>query len=285
MATSFDLEAAKPHIKRLTPSQGIAYVDVGPDDAADTVVLVHGSLCDWRYWMPQLRGLNDAYRLVAPSLSHYHPRLPSAATTPFSWTAHVDQLERFLPKVDAKRLHLVGHSRGALVAYRLAARRPDLIESLTLVDPGGRGAGFDDDGNARQRAADLIEEGRIEDGLRLFIDAVTLPGLWDRSPDSFRTMTRDNAHTLVLQVADPLPPYEEVEARSIHVPVLVVDGERSPAAFRDNARKLGDWIPFASRLTIAGASHGMTLTHFQRFNRELTAFIQAGVPKGGTATQ
>lgn len=274
MATTPEPDAPKPHVKRLTPEQGIAYVDVGPRDAADTVVLVHGSLCDWRYWMPQLRGLSDAFRVVAPSLAHYHPTLPSAATTPFTWMAHVEQLARFLPKLGVKRLHLVGHSRGALVSYQLAVRQPGLVASLTLVDPGGRGAGFDSDDNVRQRAADLIDAGRVEEGLRLFVDSVTQTGLWDRSPPSFRTMTLDNAHTLALQVSDPLPPYEEAGARSIRIPVLVVDGERSPAAFRDNARKLGDWIPNATRITIAGASHGMTLTHFQRFNRELTAFIR-----------
>jgi pimeloyl-ACP methyl ester carboxylesterase len=276
LATSSAPDDLKPHIKLLTADQGIAYVDVGPRDTGDAVVLVHGSLCDWRYWMPQLREMDEAFRLVAPSLAHYHPRLPSAATTPFAWSRHVEQLAAFLPRIDAQRVHLVGHSRGALVAYQLALRQPGLLSSLTLIDPGGRGAGFDaDDGNVRQRAADLIDAGQVEEGLRLFVDAVTQPGLWDRSPLSFRTMIRDNAHTLVLQVADPLPAYEETEARAIEVPALVVDGERSPVAFRDNARRLGDWMARATRLTIPGASHGMTLTHFQRFNRELTAFVRS----------
>jgi pimeloyl-ACP methyl ester carboxylesterase len=268
---------------RLTPDQGIAYEAVGGDDAVDTLVLVHGSLCDWRYWMPQLRGLADTFRVVAPSLAHYHPRLPSAASTPFSWQAHVEQLVRFLPRLTAKRLHLVGHSRGALVSYQLAIRKPELVTSLTLVDPGGRGAGFDGDGNIRQQAADMIAAGRVEDGLRLFVDGVSQPGLWDRSPPAFREMTLDNAGTLVEQLADPLPPYVATQAQAIGVPVLIVDGERSPAAFRENARQLGEWIATSKRVTIANASHGMTLTHFQRFNRELATFVQAlrAGPPGG----
>lgn len=269
-----DTEALKPHIKRLTPERGIAYVDVGPESADHTLVLVHGSLCDWRYWTPQLKSLDGEFRIVAPSLAHYHPRLPSAASTPFSWDAHVEQLALFLPKLGAKHLHLVGHSRGALVSYRLAVREPGLLASLTLVDPGGRGAGFDGSGGARQQAADLIAAGRVDDGLRLFVDAASQPGLLERSPPWFRTMTRDNAETLVLQMGDPLPTYEEVDARSIDVPALIVDGQRSPSAFRENAGQLAAWIPGATRLTIEGASHGMTLTHFQRFNRELVAFVK-----------
>jgi pimeloyl-ACP methyl ester carboxylesterase len=88
-------------------------------------------------------------------------------------------------------------------------------------------------------------------------------------------MIQDSAHTLVLQVGDPLPSYEESEARSIDAPLLIVEGERSPRAFRELARRLGTWILRATRVTIAGASYGMTLTHFQRFNRELTNFIRS----------
>lgn len=273
MATSSDLSALKPHIKLLAPDRGIAFVDLGPHDAADVLVLVHGSLCDWRYWTPQLRTLADPFRLVAPSLAHYHPRLPSASHVPFAWSSHVEQLAAFLPTLTAQRLHLIGHSRGAVIAYQLALRHPQSLSSLTLIDPGGRGAGFDGHGNVREQAAALIRAGKLDEGLRAFVDAASQPGLLDRSPPWFRDMIHDNASTLVLQLQDELPGYEEADATSLAVPTLIVDGERSPPAFRDNARKLAAWIPRATPLTLAGASHGMTLTHFQRFNRELAAFI------------
>ena len=46
------------------------YAETG---SGEPVVLVHGSLCDWRYWKPQLAGLGKRYRALAPSLRRYWP--------------------------------------------------------------------------------------------------------------------------------------------------------------------------------------------------------------------
>ena len=37
------------------------------------LVLVHGSLCDYRYWQGQFAALSARYHVVAPSLRHYFP--------------------------------------------------------------------------------------------------------------------------------------------------------------------------------------------------------------------
>lgn len=274
-------QTSQPHkakVKLLEPLQGIAYVDAGDGDA---VVFVHGSMCDWRYWLPQLSGMAESYWVVAPSLRHFFPRLPSSIGRPFSWADHRDQLAQFLAKLQSPRLHLVGHSRGACVAYQLALQHPELIDSLTLVDPGGPAKDADSDGamppetiQLREKAVSLIEEGHVDEGLRIFVDSVSRPGFWDRSNAFFQDMARDNAQTLAPQMNDPLPFYIDSEAARIACPVLVVDGERSPTPYRHNAELLGQWMPNARRLTMTGASHGMTITHAQRFNRELTAFLR-----------
>ncbi len=84
------------------------------------VVFIHGSLCDYRYWNPQLLDLSDTFRVVTPSLSQYYPRLPSSFGERFTWTAHVDQITAFLKRLGSAAVHLVGHSRGACIAYQVA---------------------------------------------------------------------------------------------------------------------------------------------------------------------
>jgi pimeloyl-ACP methyl ester carboxylesterase len=74
--------ASKPKVMRLDPTHSIAYIEVGK--AASTLLYIHGSLCDYRYWKPQTDALAQNHRVIAPSLSHYYPRLPSAGGTPFS---------------------------------------------------------------------------------------------------------------------------------------------------------------------------------------------------------
>jgi len=267
----------KPKVKRLERGLGMAYVSTG---TGSPVVLVHGSLCDYRYWAPQLESLADHHHLIAPSLSHHYPKLPSAARRKFGWRCHVDQLVAFLARLDGQRPHLVGHSRGACVAFQLAAQYPRLLRSLTLVDPGGPLEGEPEDPEAperermlRRRAVSLIEAGEVDEGLRVFIDSVSRPGLWDRSTPNFRRMAQDNADTLGPQMADPLPAYEHADARLVDCPVLLVQGALSPRPYRRNADVLREWLPHAQSATIAGASHGMSFTHARAFNQVLLHFI------------
>ncbi len=264
----------KPHIKLIDDSEGIAYVAEGQ---GPTLLLVHGSLCDYRYWEPQLRSLANRFHVVAPSLAHYHPRLPSAGHHPFSWYWHVQQLARFIQRSDFGRVHLLGHSRGAAVAWRLAVQHPELLSSVTLLDPGGpqgEATHFPPEVEAlRTEAVRLIEVGQVDDGLRLFVDSVSRQGFWDRGGENFREMARDNAATLAPQLRDMLPRYWAEEARRCKLPVLLMDGERSPKMYRDNADFLQQSLPRVTRRTIAGASHGMSFTHVTRVNTAIVEFI------------
>jgi pimeloyl-ACP methyl ester carboxylesterase len=282
---------------RLDAGHSVAYIEVGK--AASTLLFIHGSLCDYRYWKPQTDALAQHHHVIAPSLSHYYPRLPSAKGTPFSWIAHVEQVSAFIERLSQVRaasaaappaaahspIHLIGHSRGAAIAYQVALRSPHAIQSLTLVDPAGP---REQDGSCetaespstrglRKRAAELIAEGAINEGLRLFVDSTSRPGFWDRSAEVFKNMARDNATTLVMQLSDPLPLYREAEAQSLDLPTLMVTGERSPAMYKDNAVALARFVPNAAEATIAGASHGMTWTHSRAFNRELLKFTSEPV--------
>jgi pimeloyl-ACP methyl ester carboxylesterase len=296
MTTSPD-PASKPKVMRLDPTHSVAYIEVGK--ASSTLLFIHGSLCDYRYWKPQTDALAQHHRVIAPSLSHYYPRLPSAEGTPFSWIAHVEQITAFIERLTDSNaatttaplapahapLHLIGHSRGAAIAYQVALRDRSAISTLTLIDPAGPG---EQDGSSettespatrglRARAAKLIAQGAVDEGLRLFVDSTSRPGFWDRSAEVFKNMARDNAATLNLQLKDPLPLYRQAEAHTLKLRTLMVTGERSPAVYKDNAIALARFIPNATESTIAGASHGMTWTHSQAFNRELVKFTDGTV--------
>jgi pimeloyl-ACP methyl ester carboxylesterase len=86
-------------------------------------------------------------------------------------------------------------------------------------------------------------------------------------------MAIDNAATLPMQFRDPLPAYTRAAAQAIACPTLLIAGEKSPRMYRDNVAQLAAWIPRAATRTIAGASHGMNVTHAAEFNRQLDALI------------
>jgi pimeloyl-ACP methyl ester carboxylesterase len=93
------------------------------------VVLVHGLSGSWRWWSgvaEKLAQRRRVYLLDLPPLRRrFEPR--QLAT----W------LGRWLEAVDLRKVDLVGHSLGGLVAAELAAKRPELVARLALVAPAG----------------------------------------------------------------------------------------------------------------------------------------------------
>jgi pimeloyl-ACP methyl ester carboxylesterase len=276
---------AVPTVDYLAIPSGIRVPYVASGEG-EPLLFVHGSLCDYRYWKPQTAILAQHFHCVSMSLSHYWPaQLPDDAGTQgsFGWQAHIDELAEFIVALRLGPVHLVGHSRGGCVAFQLARAYPALVKTLTLADPGGA-LQIDGEPEAalppatiavREKVAELVESGAVEAGLELFVDSVSMPGIWKKSSPGFRGMAIDNASTLPKQFRDPLPAYTRAAADELRCKTLLIAGERSPRMYHHNVEMLATWIGKVETASIAGASHGMNVTHPASFNRLLLAFLRA----------
>ncbi|MCP1644844.1 pimeloyl-ACP methyl ester carboxylesterase [Pseudomonas citronellolis] len=251
------------------------------------LVLVHGSLCDYRYWQWQLRGLGERYRLLAPSLRHYYPQRWNGEGADFTTGQHVEELLALID-MQGEPVHLLGHSRGGNICLRLALEAPGRLRSLVLCDPGGDfaadlflAAGVPvpaapaERNRFREQALQLIRQGEVEAGLELFVDTVSGPGIWRRSSRHFRDMATDNAMTLIGQVADRPEPLGRARLATLAVPTLLLRGELSPEPFPQVVEALARTLPDVHGQVIAGASHGMNATRPAAFNRAVLEFIDA----------
>jgi pimeloyl-ACP methyl ester carboxylesterase len=276
---------ATPEVLFATLPSGVRmpYVARG---AGEPLLFVHGSLCDYRYWNSQAAVLSKDFLCISVSLSHYWPADDSSPQSAFNWWTHVAELAEFITAMDLGPVHLVGHSRGGCVAFQLAREYPHLVNTLMLADPGGP---LDVDGRSepalpaattalREKVADLIDGGAIETGLELFVDSVSMPGIWSKSPLGFRRMAIDNAATLPMQFRDPLPAYTRAAALAVKCRTLLIAGEKSPRMYRDNVEQLASWMACAQLRSVPGASHGMNVTHPAVFNRLIQSFL--GSPDG-----
>ena len=112
----------------------MAYVEQG---SGAPLVLLHGAMCDLRYWTSQMETLGRQYRTIAPSLRHFWPERWDGVGDDFTIQQHTEDVAAFVAALGAGPAHLVGHSRGGHVAFRVAQRFPNRIRTLILAEPGG----------------------------------------------------------------------------------------------------------------------------------------------------
>jgi pimeloyl-ACP methyl ester carboxylesterase len=100
----------------------------------EPAVFVHGLAGSATNWTDLMGRLNDILACEAidlPGFGYSEP-LPDHA---YSVNAHARTVGRLIEVRGRGPVHLFGNSLGGAVATRLAARRPDLVRTLTLVSP------------------------------------------------------------------------------------------------------------------------------------------------------
>jgi pimeloyl-ACP methyl ester carboxylesterase len=229
--------------------------------AGDTAVLVHGSGFRDSTWAGQL-SLTKDYTLVLPFRRGY------GKSPPADPDFEVDAVD--VAGLLGDGAHLVGYSYGGVASLLAAARRPEAVQSLTVIEPPAFGVARGDPHveelidrveSVYERAPELSAE---EFG-RAFGDALGFerpPGPLDPSIlSAIESFRRER------------PPWEaEIPfERLADLRVLVVSGGWHPAfdAVCDVLEERLD----AERAVLPGAGHGAQ--HAPGFNERLVAFWES----------
>ncbi|MCS6836743.1 MAG: alpha/beta hydrolase [Anaerolineae bacterium] len=103
------------------------------------IVLIHGWLGSWRYWIPLMQQLHLKYSVYALDLMGFG----DSAKNPqrYSLARQVELLTLFLDQLGIPKTALIGHGLGGMVAAEFALKSPDkvarlLLSSMPLFDPG-----------------------------------------------------------------------------------------------------------------------------------------------------
>ncbi|MFJ4921036.1 alpha/beta fold hydrolase [Streptomyces sp. NPDC088725] len=100
---------------------------------ATGVLLLHGLMGRASHWAPTGRWLAERHRAVAlDQRGHGSSGKPSDG--PFVREAYVSDAEAAIEQLTLGPVTLVGHAMGALTAWQLAAKRPDLVRALIICD-------------------------------------------------------------------------------------------------------------------------------------------------------
>ena len=256
----------------------LAYVERG---SGVPVVLVHGSLSDYRSWVAQMEPLGARHRVISLSLRHFYPERWDGKGDDFSIEQHARDVASFIQGLNAGRVHLVAHSRGGNVGLHVAKWHPELLRSLVLADASGlevllpktqTGASDAASGAAARKVLQQrLLAGEVDRGLTEYIDFTTGTGAWAASSEESRQVRRDNAWTIIGDVGRPQTTC--AEGAKITMPTLLINGEVSPLRYRQMFDVFQTCLKDRERVFIPKASHGMFRTHPDAINAAVLSFL------------
>jgi pimeloyl-ACP methyl ester carboxylesterase len=104
-------------------------------EQASALLLVHGLFVDARTWDPIAELLAPEHRVIYPDLPGFgESEKPPQGRFPYSVDAFAEVLVDLVSALGLARAAVVGHGLGGAIALTLAARHPELVSRLVLVD-------------------------------------------------------------------------------------------------------------------------------------------------------
>jgi pimeloyl-ACP methyl ester carboxylesterase len=117
----------------LTPGKArMSYLDEGPRDA-EAVLMVHGNPTWSFYYRNLVQALAPTLRCVVPD--HIGMGLSEKPSSyPYTLATRIADLEALVASLGLKRVHLVVHDWGGAIGMGFAARHPELIGRLVILN-------------------------------------------------------------------------------------------------------------------------------------------------------
>lgn len=256
----------------LTEVNGIRFhhTDTGPPPGrpdAETIVFGHGLLFSGWMFEPQVEALRAEYRCVTVDWRGQGGTPPVAGGD--GYVADMDtllgDLVALLDHLALPSVHYVGLSMGGFVGMRLAARHPERVRTLTLLDTS---AGPEDPEKVKQyRLLATVYRwfgfGPVRGKVEPIMFGPTLLGSPRRSEvvdpwlATLRTVDRKGMRAAILGVTDRLPVVDELS--NIQAPTLVAVGADDVATPVAKSEAIASGIAGARLEVIADAGHSSTV--------------------------
>lgn len=167
---------------------------------------------------------------------------------------------------------LIGHSFGATIALRIAVESPELVRSLTMIEPVYFAAAMQDDpelmteykrANAPLDAA--FASGDEREAARVFNRDWGDGTPWETLPERMRDHMARLVHYVPASSAflhhDSGSLLEEGRMARAAMPAVLIEGDQSPSMSAKVAISLEKRLPDVDRVIVKGAGHMLAVTH------------------------
>lgn len=262
------------------------------------VVALHCSLGSGRQWKALAEALGRSHTFFAPDIAGYGARAcvseACAADLPLTLADEVRHLSDQLGET-AGAIHLVGHSYGGAIAFKIAtcSAFAHRVRSLTLIEPVLPTLLCESaaDRLLYQRFAEVAREVSEDIWNGSTLEAIdTFTAFWggsgpqDLLPDSARLRMIERANKLAFDFKAAFTEADvTIAAASLRVPTLLFSGGLSPYLTQRIVRRLAAIMEGAEMRHLPAAGHMLPLTHASTINPAIASHIArtdelAGVP-------
>jgi pimeloyl-ACP methyl ester carboxylesterase len=225
------------------------------------LVLVHGWLGSWRYWVPVMDELSADYRTYALDLWGFGDSDKSRDR--YELDSYVDLLVAFMDDLGLWRVPMVGHTLGAAVSAKLAVAHPDRVSKIMTI-----GLPLGSEGINRK----LLAAGPNDSLGRLF---------WNRQKpysevESGAPKSAPNIVARTIQQVAELDMHDLLD--DIDIPVLTLYGGKDNVIDPGQADKVDEEHSGARSIVLPGTRHFPMLDETATFTRLLRDFMDIEGP-------
>ncbi len=254
--SEFDADRIRVRIQA-RPAVYLSVIDAGPRDASPVLFFVQGAGGHALQWVNQLRHFSQRYRCIAPDLrGHGRSDQPRTGYTVDQVT---DDLAVMLDEMDIQEpVFLLAHSAGGLLGINFAARYPERLTRLVLINTA-----------VNLPLSTLMRLGLRIPSMLMFLVRPFLQrrGRFNAPPHIFKKFVENSVGSW--QGWDLLP--------DITTPTLVIAGQRDWYVRPSMSRRTAYEMPRARLEIIRAAGHQSPLERPAAVNRAVERFLETGL--------
>jgi long-chain acyl-CoA synthetase len=244
--------------RRDVPIRGLAkatlsVMDIEPEGAAQTIMLVHGYAGVAETWEHQINhfALDRGFRVIAPDLRGH-----GQSDAPFTRYTMNELVQDILTIAEVLELPeqfvLVGHSFGGSICAEFAAAHPERLEKLVLIATAGA--------YPLPRMISLLSR----------VPAAVFRPIWP-----YRPRWNAEIHVIKRMMLNNLRMWQGWDTMAaIKTPTLVMTGGRDNYFPRHVFERVGETIPGAEVIDVGYSKHKVQLERHQAVNRAIDRFME-----------